>query len=144
MHRLWPSGSSPAHRHGFQSAPRSDHLSWAFRPLPQLFQRAHPLPTNTCPVPTITDGYARARWPQRLFTWLYVEPSPFCVRVRGRWRQGQVNLERHSSSSRSSLRPWVCHNTRELTVLSRVSSRPFHLNIDRFHQPCLSPGRHPG
>ena len=34
--------------------------------------------------------------------------------------------------------PWV-RNTREPTVLSRVSCRPFHLNIDRFHQPCLLP-----
>ena len=35
----------------------------------------------------------------------------------------------------------MCHDTREPTVLSRVSCRPFHLNVDRFHQPCLSPGR---
>ena len=35
----------------------------------------------------------------------------------------------------------MCHHTREPTVLSRVSCRPFHLNIDRFHQPCLLPGR---
>ena len=35
----------------------------------------------------------------------------------------------------------MCHHTREPTVLSRVSCRPFHLNFDRFHQPCLSPGR---
>ena len=35
----------------------------------------------------------------------------------------------------------MCHHTREPTVLSRVSCRPFHLNFDRFHQPCLLPGR---
>ena len=29
----------------------------------------------------------------------------------------------------------------EPTILSRVSCRPFHLNIDRFHQPCVLPGR---
>ena len=29
----------------------------------------------------------------------------------------------------------MCHHTREPTVLSRVSCRPFHLNDDRFHQP---------
>ena len=31
----------------------------------------------------------------------------------------------------------MCHHTREPTVLSMVSSRPSHLTIDRFHQPCL-------
>ena len=35
----------------------------------------------------------------------------------------------------------MCHHTREPTVLSRVSCRSFHLNFDRFHQPCLLPGR---
>ena len=35
----------------------------------------------------------------------------------------------------------MCHTTREPTVLSRVSCRPSHLNVDRFHQPCLLPGR---
>ena len=35
----------------------------------------------------------------------------------------------------------MCRHTRELTVLCRVSCRPFHLNVDRFHQPCLLPGR---
>ena len=35
------------------------------------------------------------------------------------------------------LDPWVCQHTREPTVLSRVSCRPFHLNFERFHQPCL-------
>ena len=35
----------------------------------------------------------------------------------------------------------MCHHTREPAVLSRVSCLPFHLNIDRFHQPCLLPGR---
>ena len=39
------------------------------------------------------------------------------------------------------LEPWVCRHTREPTVLSRVSCRPSHLNIDRFHQPCLLPWR---
>ena len=31
----------------------------------------------------------------------------------------------------------MCHHTREPTVLSTVSCRPSHLNVDRFHQPCL-------
>ena len=35
----------------------------------------------------------------------------------------------------------MCHHTREATVLLRVSCRPAHLNIDRFHLPCLLPGR---
>ena len=39
------------------------------------------------------------------------------------------------------LEPGVCQHTREPTVLSRVSCRPFHLNIDRLHQPCQLPWR---
>ena len=35
----------------------------------------------------------------------------------------------------------MCHHTREPTVLSRVSCRPSHLNVDRFHQPFLLPWR---
>ena len=35
----------------------------------------------------------------------------------------------------------MCHHTREPTVLSRVNCRPSHLNVDRFRQPCLLPGR---
>ena len=35
------------------------------------------------------------------------------------------------------------HHTWEPTVLSRGSCRPLHLNIDRFHQPCLLPWRTP-
>ena len=37
----------------------------------------------------------------------------------------------------------MCHHTQELTVLSRMSCRPSHLNVDRFHQPCLLPWRNP-
>ena len=39
------------------------------------------------------------------------------------------------------LEPWVCRNTRKPTVLSKVNCRPSHLNFDRFHQPCLLPGK---
>ena len=46
----------------------------------------------------------------------------------------------HPGSSWNSLEP----HTREPTVLSRVSCHPSHLNIDRFHWRCLSPGRIPG
>ena len=35
----------------------------------------------------------------------------------------------------------MCHHTLEPTVLFRWSCRSFHLNFDRFHQPCLLPGR---
>ena len=35
----------------------------------------------------------------------------------------------------------MCRHTREPTVVSRLSCRPPHLNFDRFHQPCLLPGR---
>ena len=35
----------------------------------------------------------------------------------------------------------MCHHTREATVLSRVSCRPSHLYVDRFHQSSLLPGR---
>ena len=35
----------------------------------------------------------------------------------------------------------MCRHTREPTVLPRVSCRPSHLNIDRFHQLCLLLGR---
>ena len=38
----------------------------------------------------------------------------------------------------------MCHHIWEPTVLSRVSCRPFHLNVDRFHQPRLLPGRTSG
>ena len=38
----------------------------------------------------------------------------------------------------------MCHHTREPTVLSRMSYRLLHLNVDRFHRPCLLPGRIPG
>ena len=37
----------------------------------------------------------------------------------------------------------MCHHTQEPTVLSRLSCRPPHLNVDRFHQPCLLPWRVP-
>ena len=45
------------------------------------------------------------------------------------------------SDAGHQLENWVCHHTQEPTVLSRVSCRPFHLEFDCFHQPCLLPGR---
>ena len=40
-----------------------------------LSQRAHPLPSDTFSVLTIMDGYARARWPQHLFTLPLLRPD---------------------------------------------------------------------
>ena len=105
---------------------------------------------NTFSVTTITDRNAqiggRSTFPALTLAWLYIEPSP-CGGVRPAGDPvdsdpGAVfEDDPHPKSSRSSLRPSVCHHTREPTVLSTVSCRPFHLNVDRFHQPCLSPWR---
>ena len=65
----------------------------------------------------------------------------------GRWpsRSGAVFVDdpHPRSNAGRPLEPWVCRHTREPTVLSRVSCRPSHLNVDRFHQPCLLPWRAP-
>ena len=106
---------------------------------------------NTISVSTITDGNAwirgRSTFPAQTLAWLYIEPSP-CGGVRPAGDPvdsdpGAVFEENHHPRSDAGLplEPWVCHHTREPTVLSRVSCRPFHLNVDRFHQPCLLPGR---
>ena len=117
-------------------------------------QRAHPLPANTCSVPEITDGGARAWWPQRWFTFPLRRPDCTLSRLHSREYDRPATQPiatpeagcpgPHPRSSQSSLRPRVCFHTREPTVLSRVSCRPSHLNIDRFHQFCLLPGRIPG
>ena len=98
--------------------------------------RVHPLPAICFSVPTITDGYTRTRQGytitqplrkpdctlSRLFALLAEEydrpvtqsiatPEPGCPGP-------------HARSSRSSLRPWMCHHTLEPTVLPRVSCRP--------------------
>ena len=103
---------------------------------------------NTFSVSTITDGNARGGGRSTL-PWLYIEPSP-CGGVRPSGDPvdsdpGAVfEDDPHPRSDASRpLEPWVCHHTRELTVLSRVSCRPSHLNVDRFHQPCLLPWRAP-
>ena len=95
--------------------------------LPELcyVQRAHPLPANTFSVPTITDGHARAWWPQHLLTLGLGCPVLTVGRAAARQSLGCVT------------------GTREPTVLSRVSCRPFHLKIDRLHKPCLLPWRTP-
>ena len=115
------------------------------------FQRAHPLPAKTFSVSTITDGNARiggrSTFPALTLAWLYIEPSP-CGGVRPAGdpvdSDPSVVFEDDPNPRSDAGRPpepWVCHHTREPTVLSRVSYRPFHLDVDRFHQPCLSPGR---
>ena len=49
----------------------------------------------------------------------------------------------HPRSSRSSMKPWMCHRTREPTVLSKTSLPPRLLNFDHIHQPFLLPWRTP-
>ena len=106
----------------------------------------------TFSVTTITDGNARiggrSTFPALSLAWLYIESSP-CGGVRPAADPvdsdpGAVfedDLHPRPDAGRP-LEPWVCHHTREPTVLSRVSCRPLHLNFDRFHQPCLLHGAH--
>ena len=108
---------------------------------------------NTFSVSTITDGNARVGGRSTLssltLAWLYIEPSP-CGGVRPAGDPvdsdpGAVfEDDPHPwSDAGRPLEPWVCHHIREPTVLFRVSCRPYHLNVDRFHQPCLLPWRTP-
>ena len=148
--RLWSSRSSPASAQ-FRGAPRSDHLSTRVR-FVAMAARVFTGPSasrNTFSVSTITDGNARVGGRSTLSTltlaWLYIEPSP-CGGVRPAGDRvdsdpGAVfedDLHPRTAAGRP-LEPWVCHHTREPTVLSRVSCSPPHLNFDRFHQPCLFP-----
>ena len=106
---------------------------------------------NTFAVSTITDGNVRiggrSHLPALTLAWLYTEPSP-CggVRPAGDLVDSDPGVvfedDPHPRSDAGRpLEDWVCRHTREPTVLSRVSCRPPHLNFDRFHQPCLIPGR---
>ena len=108
---------------------------------------------NTFSVSTITDGNARigsrSTFPALTLAWLYIEPSP-CGGVRPAGDPvdsdpGAVFEDdpHPRSDAGRPIEPWVCRHTRQPTVLSRVSCRPFHLNIDRFHKPCLFPWRTP-
>ena len=67
-------------------------------------------------------------------------PIPHCGAKRATAGPSQPRPFSRSDAGRPP-EPRVCHHTREPTVLSRVSCRPFRLNFDRFHQPCLLPGR---
>ena len=136
-----------------------NHTPYQYRkeastPLLSSSQWAHPHPADTFSVPAITDGYARTTWPKHFHPETYVGlPVHWAVSLlregtTGQWQsrqrpRSQVKLVPHPRSSRSSPRPWMHHHTQP-TVLSRVSCRPLHLYIDRFHQPCLLPGRIPG
>ena len=101
---------------------------------------------NTFSVSTITDGYARrgsrssylpSRRPDCTLSRLHAEEYDLPVTQSIATPEQGCPDPHPGSSAVHSLEPRVCHHTREPTVLSRVSCRPSHLNIDRFHQPCL-------
>ena len=148
--RLWSSGSSPAHPSGFRGAPRGDYLSTRSRlSVESLFNLPIRFPQHLFSVHHGRQRSERGRstFPALTLAWLYIEPSP-CggVRPAGDPVDGDPGAifkdDPHPGSGAGRpLEPWVCHHTREPTVLSRVSCRPSHLKIDRFHQPCLIPGR---
>ena len=100
MSRLWSSGSGTAHgRH--PSAPCGDHLSTQSEQSTPLFQRAHPLPARTFSVPTITDGYARAWWPQHLFALPLRRPDCTLSRLRAEEYDQPVTQSTPEPSSRT-------------------------------------------
>ena len=149
-YRLCSSGSSPAHPTGFRGTPWGDHLSTR-RECQRTYSTGPSTSRNTFSVSTITDGNARiggrSTFPALTLAWLYIDPSP-CGGVRPAGDPvdsdpGAVFEDDPHPRSDAGRQPelWVCHHTREPTVLSRVSCRSFHLNVDRFHQPCLLFGR---
>ena len=114
--------------------------SWSIR-------RSHPLPATPRSRTATLELGGRSTFPALTQAWLHIEPSP-CGGVRP--ASDPVDSDpgavfeddpHRRLSAVHSLEPWVCHHTREPTVLSRLSWRPSHLNIDRFHRPCLLPGR---
>ena len=130
-------------RPGFRGAPRG---RTPFHPKGVISTGPHPLPANTFSVTTVTDSHTRARGPQHLscvgltctLSRLRAERSttgrwPSRWRPRSRLRGTIPTLDRDAGRP---LEPWVCHHTREPTVLSRVSCRSFHLKFDRF-SPAL-------
>ena len=84
------------------------------------FWRAPPLPADTFSVSTITKGHARTR--KCLFALEAEEHDRPVFQSTAIPESGCSDP--HPRSSRSSLRSWMCHNTWESTVLSRVSCRP--------------------
>ena len=119
--------------------------------LPRPASRTHPLPATPFQWPrsrTATLGWEAAapflpsRRPDctlsRLRAEEYDRPVTQSIATP---EPSSRTIPHPGSDAGRPLEPWVCRHTREPTVLSRVSCRPFHLNIDRFHQPCLLPGR---
>ena len=104
---------------------------------PRPASRTHPLPTTPfqCTrsrTATLGKGGA-AHLPALTLAWLYIEPSP-----RGGIRPAGDPVDSdpgavfeddpHTRSDAGRPQePWVCHHTREPTVLSRLSCRPPHL-----------------
>ena len=91
---------------------------------------------NTFSVSTITDGNARIKGRSTL------SYRPDCTSSRLRAEE----YDRPVTQSIATLEP----SSRTIPAVSphsgadglvQVSCRPSHLNFDRFHQPCLLPGR---
>ena len=82
-----------------------------------------PLPASTFSVSTVTDGNARTG-----------APAPFLPK---RWPDCTLSLHRAEEYDRPVTQSTA---TPEPTVLSKVSCRPFYLNIDRFHSLACYPG----
>ena len=141
-------GLLPALTVQFWGAPRGEHLSirvrsyhdQLHRPIrfPQhLFsvhdhgrQRSGRGPQHTfLPIrwPDCSSSRLRAEEYERPVTQSIATPEPGCPDLHSRSDAGRP------------LELWVCRHTREPTVLSRLSCRPPHLNVDRVHRPCLFP-----
>ena len=106
-----------------------------------------PASHSTFAVPSITGDYLRTMGPESFSSKSFRRPDSTLSRLHT-VTQSIATPEPdcpglHSTSSRSSPRPWTCHHTWERTVLSRMSA-PRLLNFDRFYQPCLLHGRIPG
>ena len=133
LNRFWSSGSSPAHPSGFRGAPRGDHLSTRSRLLrggtvngPIRFPQT-PFQCPRSRTATLGSG-GRSTFPALTMAWLYIEPSP-CGGVRPAGDPvdsdpGAVFKDdpHPRSDAGRPPEPWVCHHTREPTVLSRVST----------------------
>ena len=98
------------------------------------FWRPTHFPWRLFAVPTITGGHARSWQCEDRHTQPLRKPDCTLSRLHSReydrpvtqsWATPEPRCPGpHLRSSVNSLRPWVCHHTREPTVLSRVSCRP--------------------
>ena len=133
------SGSSPAHQTGFRGALRGEHLSIRVRSCHDPAPRAPSASRNTFSV-SHDHGRQRSdkgpqhtflpsRWPDCTLSRLRAEENDRPV-TQSIATPGAVFVLKTIDTPRSDagrpLEPWVCHHTREPTVLSRVSCRPFH------------------